>query len=76
MAESDLKPCPFCGGRPYFSEMIDNSLVIASCALTIFCTECGVRFLASCIHDTGLALLKRRQITRAWNRRTTTRQGK
>lgn len=43
MAEKELKPCPFCGGRAEIQERVDGD------AVYVGCTKCGITTGDICI---------------------------
>ena len=55
MKETELKPCPFCGGN---ADFISEST-------TIKCKRCGGAFIVT------NPLISRLEVVQAWNRRAT-----
>jgi len=59
MTDNELKPCPFCGGKPQFDECYDN----ASKRYSITCFNCGIEMRR------WESTEDKSKIIAAWNRR-------
>lgn len=60
---TELKPCPFCGGKP---EYTDDYYSNGTNYHNVFCTECGAGSAYISGFNTKNA---RNQVIEAWNRR-------
>lgn len=60
MGAIELKPCPFCGGKPFFDIVYFSNGVLEHC---IACTDCDGVFIVA-YKDTD-----ENDLAEAWNRR-------
>lgn len=60
MAEKELKPCPFCGGK---AEMVTEYSDPFECGGVIYCVDCGAKIEFGCGGEVRLNAVE------AWNRR-------
>ena len=62
MGMSELKPCPFCGGKAYL--FADNGI-------RVFCAKCGAssKVLCDMRTEVGVAGNATKSVIEAWNRR-------
>lgn len=58
-----FKPCPFCGGEPYYHRSVNGSQMHH-----LGCSTCGIEFKAAEVHYPGKTGLSK-DIVAAWNRR-------
>lgn len=66
MKETELKPCPFCGGKAkYYEEHTDNG------AVEVYYREYHYYFVeCNCCKVQMLSTLGKEDVKRRWNRRT------
>ena len=68
MSNTKLKPCPFCGGKIRFKEILES---VDCCKIHAVCTVCGMEFL----HEQAFAYSNKvrapigRSFEGIWNRR-------
>lgn len=63
MKETELKPCPFCGGR---AKLIENHIIGGNDNSLVKCELCGVRTPA---YEVSVKYCPNDEATKTWNRR-------
>ena len=74
MGMNDLKPCPFCGGKPEIEDYtVDEPVTCFDFGFRVYCTKCNTKFSKSTRYLPGLHPEEDAKTIRAlaerWNRR-------